>query len=219
VFIPTALDDPIPAEPDELKLLRRAGAKEVKVLHPRTPGEVDSPPFLAALRQARGVWFAGGREWRLIDAYQDTAADKLFHDVLRRGGVIGGSSAGAAVQGDYLVRGDSRGNARVLTEGYERGLGFLRGVAIDEHFFRRNHREDMSELLEVYPQLLGLGIDEQAAVVVHGDMLEVIGRGRVAVYDRSRPVAAGRPDHEQLTTGDHYNLRRRQELAARRSGQ
>jgi cyanophycinase len=217
VLIPTAGDDPIPAEPDELKQLRRAGAKNVTVLHPRTPAEVAAPAFLAALGRARGVWFGGGREWRLIDTYQDTAAEKLVRDVLRRDGAVGGSAAGAAALGDYLVRGDSQDNARAPAEGYERGLGLLRGVAVDEHFFQGKHMDDLADLTDAYPQLLGLGLDEQTAVVVRGHALEVVGTGRVAIYDRRRATPS-RNDHKELGPGERYDLRPQQEVATRGAG-
>ena len=61
------------------------------------------------LRDAKAVWFNGGRQWNCVDSYAKTLTEKEFHNVLERGGVIGGSSAGATIQGDYLVRGRLRG--------------------------------------------------------------------------------------------------------------
>ena len=60
------------------------------------------------LRDANAVWFNGGRQWNIVDSYANTLTYREFHKVLERGGVIGGSSAGATIQGDYLVRGDTR---------------------------------------------------------------------------------------------------------------
>jgi cyanophycinase-like exopeptidase len=100
----------------------------------------------------------------------------------------------------------------MMAEGYERGLGFLKGVAIDQHFFKRKRLADMNALMAVYPQLLGIGIDEGTALVVRGEVMEVVGRSKVAVYDRRRPPAEGQPDHDELSAGDRYNLRTRQTL-------
>jgi cyanophycinase len=209
VFIPTAMEDPIPAEPSEVKRLKAAGAKSVKVLHTRKRAEAENPAFLAELRQAKGVWFSGGRQWRFVDAYEGTKAQTEFHAVLERGGIIGGSSAGASIQADYMVRGDPLGNLKPMAEGYERGLAFLKGVAIDQHFFKRKRPPDMTAVMQAHPQLLGIGIDEGTAIVVRGEVMDVVGVSKVAVYDRTRPVVAGQPDYEVLTAGMRYDLKNR----------
>ena len=74
-----------------------AGAKNVKVLPVNTPAELAAPEFTEVLKRAGGVWFGGGRQWRFVDAYDGSGAVKLFHDVLRRGGVIGGGCGGGAI--------------------------------------------------------------------------------------------------------------------------
>src|SRR5690606_7663818 len=113
------------------------GVESVGVLHGRHPEEIETPEQLAMLDEATGIWFGGGRQWRFVDAYEGTAIVDRFCDVLRRGGVIGGSSAGATIQGDYLVRGNPLGNTDMMADGYERGFAFLPGVAIDQHFAQR----------------------------------------------------------------------------------
>src|SRR5262249_9471694 len=128
------------------------------------------------------------------------------HDVLRRGGVIGGSSAGASIQGMYMCRGNPLGNLDIMAEGYERGFGFLPGSAIDQHFFRRNRVQDMRELVATFPHLVGLGIDEGTAVFVHGPMMEVVGASKVAVFDPRRRKEAGEKGYEELTAGMRYDL-------------
>jgi cyanophycinase len=215
VVVPTAMDDPVPADPVEARLLRRAGAKAIKLLHTRSRKEADSDGFVAPLREAKGVWFTGGRQWRFVDAYEGTAAETAFHDVLARGGVIGGSSAGASIQTEYMPRGDPLGNLNIIAEGYERGFGFLKGVAVDQHFFVRRRPHDMTELIDAYPQLLGLGLDEGTAVLVQGTVLEVLGKGKVALYDRRKPVAPGGRDYEELGPAARYDLKERKRLDGR----
>src|SRR5262249_29687710 len=212
VVVPTALEDPIPAEPGEVVMLKRAGAKDVKVLHTRKRAEADTPEVAGQLKEARGVWVSGRRQWHFVDSYLGTLTEKAFHEVLQRGGVIGGSSAGASIQADYMVRGDPLGNLKMMAEGYEQGLGFLKGVAIDQHFFRRNRTQDMSDVMSVFPQLLGIGLDEGTAIIVKGSVMEVVGKSNVAVYDRGRPVAEGQPDYELLTAGMRYDLKARKVL-------
>ena len=213
VFVPTAMPDPLSSKFGELGKLRDAGAKNVKLLHARTPQEAEKPEFLQALKEANGIWFTGGRQWRLVDAYLDTPAEKEMHALLERGGVIGGSSAGASIQADYMVRGNPLGNEQMIAEGYERGLGFVKGVAIDQHFFKRKRVEDMSKFMDVFPQLLGIGIDENTALVVRGSEMEIIGKSIVAVFDRTRPRQPGKLGFEILESGSRYDLLARKKLA------
>ena len=207
VVLPTA-SDPVPPNAGG-GFLQKAGAKNVKVLPARELKDVEDPKNLEILKEAKGVWFGGGRQWRFVDAYEGTKAHELFRDVLRRGGVIGGSSAGATIQGDYLCRGSPLNNTEMMCEGYERGLGFLPGVAIDQHFAQRKRFADMTALMKAYPQLLGLGIDEATALVVQGHVGQVMGRGQVHFYDRRKPAEDGKPDYESVKAGGRYDLKER----------
>jgi cyanophycinase len=179
------------------------------VLYGRTPEEIGTPEQEAMLREATGVWFGGGRQWRFVDAYEGTGVVELFRDVLRRGGVIGGSSAGATIQGEYLVRGNPLGNTDMMAEGYERGFAFLPGVAIDQHFAQRDRFGDLAAVVERFPQVLGIGIDEGTALVVRGSIGEVTGQGSVHVFDRNRPHAPGGGDFETIGPGGRFDLARR----------
>jgi cyanophycinase len=210
VCISTALDFPLKEEPGEAKRLKKLGALHVTSLHAQSRAEANSAAFLKQLRAATGLWFTGGRQWRLVDAYENTASYEAFHAVLARGGAIGGSSAGASIQADYMVRGDPLGNLNIMAEGYEQGFGFLKGVAIDQHFLKRKRTGDMSLLMDRYPQLLGIGIDEGTALYVHGSTMEVMGRSNVLVYDRAHANNDGR-DYRVLTPGSRYDLRRREQ--------
>ena len=199
--IPTAMDDPVPGRPGEETMLRRQGARNLVVLHGRSPGDLRANRFAAVLQEARGVWFCGGRQWRLVDAYGDTEVERLFHGVLRRGGVIGGSSAGASIQASYMVRGNPLGNREIMAEGYERGFGFLPGAAVDQHFSQRGRLADMEALVARFPQLLGIGLDESTAIVVSGSAAEVLGIHKAHFYARGR--------RSSLAAGAYYDLKRR----------
>ena len=148
VVLPTANPDPISEKEGIERAFRKAGAKKVTVLAGRTLEKVDSDIYLEVFRNATGIWFGGGRQWRFADAYLDTKALAAMHGVLGRGGVIMGSSAGASIQADYLARANPLGNRDIMAEGYERGLGFIKGVAIDQHFAQRHRFNDMSSLVD-----------------------------------------------------------------------
>lgn len=179
--------------------LREAGMKNLTLLHTRDRGTADSEEFVAPLRRARGVWFSGGRQWRLVDAYLGTRTQRALDALLARGGVIGGSSAGATIQGSYLVRGAREGNHIMMAKGYERGFGFLRGVAVDQHLIARKREKDLMSVVAAHPELLGIGIDEGTAVVVEGDRFRVVGAGKVAVYGDGK-------DYFFLSPGEVYDM-------------
>jgi cyanophycinase len=206
VVLPTANPDPLPKRVRDIKWLERAGAGEVVALRGRSLADVESPQSLSVLQRATGIWFGGGRQWRFVDAYADTKTLDLMHDVLRRGGVIGGSSAGASIQAEYLARGDPLGNRDIMAEGYERGFAFLPGTAVDQHFTQRKRQVDMTQLVDAYPQLLGIGLDEGTAILVKGQVAEVIGKNDVCFYDRRKPVVDDKPDYEVVAAGGRYDL-------------
>lgn len=212
VVLPTAIPDQLARTRKTPEFLTKAGAKNVRVLPHRRLEEVESKEFLETLARAGGVWFGGGRQWRFVDAYRGTRAESALKDVLSRGGVIGGSSAGASIQASYLARGNPLGNRDIIARGYERGLGFLPGTAIDQHFSQRKRLADMSFLVERHPQLLGIGIDEATAVIVRGQIASVIGQNRVYFYNRQGKPAADGMYYEVLTSGDQYDLKQRRVL-------
>ena len=163
------------------RMLEGMGVKKVTILHETDPAKVNSEEFLDALRTAKGIWFGGGRQWRLVDAYSGTKALPLFFDVLERGGFIAGSSAGCSIQGEFMARGNPLGNREVFIEGYEQGFGFFPGAAIDQHFSQRDRKSDLAKLMKEYPKVLGIGVDEGTAIVVQKRAFEVMGRGHVFV--------------------------------------
>ena len=187
---------------------REHGARNLTLLHTIDPAEADTDAFIEPLKTAGGVFFFGGRQWRLVDAYGDTKTEDAFREVLERGGVIGGSSAGASIQGSYLVRGDSRTNT-VMMGDHERGFGYLRNVGIDQHVLRRNRQFDMVEVIEAHPELLGIGLDEDTAIVVQGDRFQVIGRSYALIFDNQSTTG---PDGKFyfLAPGDRFNLATRE---------
>ncbi len=190
-----------------LRTFTEAGATDLTVLHTSDRTKANSAEFVEPLRRARGVWFSGGRQWRLADAYLDTLVHEELLGVLHRGGVVGGSSAGATILGSYLARGDSSTNTIMMGD-HEIGFGFLRDVAIDQHLLRRNRHFDLLEVIEAHPDLLGIGLDEDTAIVVEGDEFEVVGRSYVVIYDHERGLDTGGRFYF-LGAGDRYDLKSR----------
>lgn len=188
------------------------GAAKAFILHTRDRKIADSDEFASKLQGVTGVWLGGGRQWRLVDSYLGTKTQKALFDVLNRGGVIGGSSAGASIQSSYMVRGAREGNTLMMAPGYETGLGFLKESAIDQHVTQRKRQEDLVPVITKHPHLLGIGIDEDTAVVVKGNQMEVMGAGRVGIYDANRKVPAGEKIYYYLNPGDKFDLKTRRKL-------
>ena len=194
-----------------MRMFQSMGVKDIRIVHAADAEAARDPAMLAMVEDATGVWFGGGRQWRLVDAFEGTPMLAAFHDVLRRGGVIGGSSAGATIQGEYLVRGHPLGNQVRMAEGYERGFGFLRGTAIDQHFTQRGRLDDLAAVKRTFPQLLCLGIDESTALIVTRDGMDVVGDHHVYVFDGSAEGddATGlEPPYRKLGAGERYVHRR-----------
>lgn len=188
--------------------LREAGARNVRVLFTTDRKVADSDSFVAVLKHAGGVWFDGGRQYRLVDAYGGTKTEQAFHEVLARGGVVGGSSAGATILGDFLVRGaPSNDNSIMDYPGYENvGFAFLRNVAIDQHVVARERLPDLADsIMPRYPELLGMSEDEGTAWIVRGDTATIVGRNKAFVYGGHDPNDPGKP-FLTLHPGDRYNL-------------
>ncbi|MDX1928783.1 MAG: cyanophycinase [Pirellulaceae bacterium] len=197
VILPTAVEDPKAEPAFEERVLKLAGAGQVVTLAQHQRSEVEDEAFLAELDQATGVWFGGGRQWRFVDAYWGTPAWEKLIAVCKRGGVIGGSSAGATIQGDLLVRGAPAGNHIMIADGYRRGLGLLPGVAIDQHFSQRNRFRELEGCLADFPAICGIGIDEQTALVVASpDQCSVIGTGSVWHYPSYDANEQFKPDSQ-----------------------
>lgn len=186
---------------------RQAGAKNIYVLHTTDRKLADSDSFAAILRKAGGVWFEGGRQFHLVDSYAGTKTEQGFHDVLARGGVVGGSSAGASILGSFLVRGAPSNNNLIMDwPGYEKGFAFLRGVGIDQHVVARERLADLADsIMPKYPDLLGISEDEGTAWVVKGDVAEIVGRNKAFVYGGKDATDAGKP-FLTLHPGDKYDL-------------
>jgi len=190
---------------------KKRGCTNVFMLHTHDPKIADTEAFAKVLRDAKAVWFVGGRQWNIVDSYAGTLTLREFHKVLERGGVIGGSSAGATIQGDYLVRGAIAGSEIVMTPEpeHEHGFAFLRRSAIDQHINTRNRWDDLIPVIKKYPNLLGIGISEGTAIVVTGDKFEVIGKWKVAIHDNTRPYQPWEKPYYVLSSGDVYNMKTR----------
>ena len=172
VVIPTATGREI----DEAKIKAdwaSSGFKSVAVLHTRDREKAAKPEFSAILKEAQAVWFSGGSQQRIADAYLGTPVEEEIYNLARRGGVIGGSSAGAAIMSRVMISG---GNPDPdITTGFD----LLPGVILDQHFLKRNRLARLSRAVHNNVGLIGLGIDEATAIIIDKGELKVVGESYV----------------------------------------
>lgn len=174
VLIPTAAegaDNPKTLEKLPKRWLARVG--RVDVLHTLDPERANEADFLAPLQDADCIWFGGGAQGRLRDAYVNTKVQEALHAVLLRGGIVGGYSAGAAILSEVIIR---RGNPDPVEDV---GFGVLPGVILDQHFLAKDREARLLTMLSRHPERVGYGIDEDTAILVHGSTYEVIGNSVV----------------------------------------
>lgn len=159
----------------KLAFWREQDLASLEILHTRSRVTADEPAFCRPLSEATGVWFIGGNQNWLTQTYLGTATEKAIRCVLERGGVIGGTSAGAAIMSPLMI---CRDRPELETGP---GFGFLPGTVVDQHFIKRNRQGRLLRVLANHPELVGLGIDEGTALVVEGSRLSVLGDSRVVV--------------------------------------
>ena len=196
---------------------------ELVELYVEERSAANEPSKLDTLDDAAGVFFSGGDQLRITSQIGDTQIEAKVRRLFQRGGLIAGTSAGAAAMSDtMLVKGTSSESHRIGDLHMAPGLGLIRDVIIDQHFAERGRFGRLLGAVAHNPRVLGLGIDENTAVIVHGDRFRVIGSGAVYVVDGGNAtysnVAEGRAERvlsmhgvtvHVLGTGDEFDLKTR----------
>ena len=165
-------------------LFEKLGADIVDIVDTEHREDASYSRNLEIIENATGVFFTGGDQARITEVLKDSEIDDLLHQKFDRGLIIGGTSAGAAMMPDIMiVEGEGETNPRLDTVVLEPGMGFLPQVVIDQHFSQRGRLGRFVSALIQQPAILGFGIDEDTAIAVDGDEIEVIGEGAVTIVD------------------------------------
>jgi cyanophycinase len=189
IAIPTALrDDEINMSQLPRRYKKLIDVDNITILHTRNKEDSNSDSFVNPIKNANGIFIDGGRQWRLVDSYLNTEVEKQIKAALNRGAVVMGSSAGASIQSSFLVRG-MPGNSKnldgdntvMIFPGYTTGFGLLPNSAIDQHVDARGREGDLRQVIGQHPELLGVGIDQDAAIIVHQNKFYVVG-GSVTIW-------------------------------------
>jgi cyanophycinase len=169
---------------DYQDLFEKLGANQVEIVDTEEREDASDSRNLEVIEDSTGVFFTGGDQARITEILKNTEIDDLLHQKFEQGLVIAGTSAGAAMMPDIMiVEGEGETNPRLDTVTLEPGMGFLSQVAIDQHFSQRSRLGRLVSALIQQPGVLGFGIDENTAIAVNGDEIEVIGEGAVTIVD------------------------------------
>lgn len=182
--IATASREPDVLEDEYVETFRSCGAGTVRALRLADRQDANSDAALDALAAVTGVFFTGGDQLRITTVLGGTRTDSLLQSLVRdRRVVLAGTSAGAAMMSGTMILGGDRAGVTAASVRTGPGLEFLPGVVIDMHFAERGRLNRLISAVALYPHELGLGIDEDTAILVDGDRFEVIGSGAVTVVD------------------------------------
>ena len=174
-----------------------AKLKSFDVLHAESREAAEQPSAIDLLKNATAVWFGGGVQTRITERYLNTSVEREVKQLLKRGGLVGGTSAGAAIMSDPMISGG------MPVPSLAPGFGFLKNTVVDQHFIKRNRHHRLAQALKHDPQRVGLGIDEGTALIVSGEKLEVVGESSVVVCVTS---AVEPPSFQELPSGANANL-------------
>jgi cyanophycinase len=216
LVITSASEVPRESGPEALQMLRDAGAQKINWIHIDSPAMANTDTVVARVAAAGGIFFTGGVQERLMDRLANTTtATEILNLYFKKGGIIGGTSAGAAVMSRVMITGNElinrdttnifvtiqKNNVETKT-----GFGFLDKVIIDQHFVaRKRHNRLISQILE-HPDLLGVGIDEDTAILVYPDgRAHVYGTGPVLIYN-ARQAEAIRTNEQGLLAARNIKI-------------
>jgi cyanophycinase len=184
VVMTVATDHPEEVGADYKKVFKRLGAADVKVVDVSSREDTESRKAMAAIEEATGLFFTGGDQLHITALMGGTEMDQIIKRRFGKGLVLGGTSAGAAMMSNsMMLSGESETNPRFGSVEIGPGMDFIMGTLIDTHFSQRGRHGRLITATAHYPQDMGIGIDEDTAMVVTGNEFEVIGSGAVTIID------------------------------------
>jgi cyanophycinase len=227
VVLTAATSEPEEAGETYIEVFRSLGAADVQVVDTRDQNDANRFEAVRAIGAATGIFFTGGSQARIVESIKGTLLDDVISKRYREGVVIAGTSAGAAIMSEQMiVRGASETSPRGDTVTLGLGMGFVRGIVLDQHFAQRGRLGRLIAALLLDPAVIGVGIDENTAIVVKGAEFQVLGEGAVTVVDESHttynnlknirgddPMTVFGVKLHILTDGCRFNLRSKQPIA------
>jgi cyanophycinase len=218
-------------EPQEViqtyrKVFRKLGVESIEHVNIRTREDAQSDENVALIKRSGVVFFTGGDQLRITSQIGDSPVFQTMQALYQDGGIIVGTSAGAAAMSETMViSGDNDKSSEISALDMAPGLGFISGVVVDSHFAERGRIGRLIGCVAQNPRNLGLGIDEDTAIIVHKGQFSVIGSGAVYVVDGTQVTYSSLSEKQPegilsvsdlklhvLAKGDKFNLAERQPM-------
>ena len=231
-LVTVASQDPQALAAEYTRVFGELGVAHVDHLDIRRRGDAETDQAAKTIRNARVVFFTGGDQLRISSQIGDSLVYQTIQEVYRHGVTVAGTSAGAAVMPDtMLVSGDGDESSQISALGMAPGLGLIEGVVIDSHFAERGRFGRLIGAVTQNPKNLGLGIDEDTAVMVENNHFTVLGSGAVYVLDGSDVTYSSLSEEQPegvlsvfnvkvhvLAKGDCFDMRQRRPSSAEEMG-
>lgn len=190
----------------------------------------NSDKYLKQMEGVTGVFFSGGDQKKLIKSLENTKMFEKIKNIYNKGGVISGTSAGAAVMSEIMITGEeittkkAEGDFVSIKENNvktTKGFGFVTKAIIDQHFIKRKRQNRLLSLSIENPNLPAIGIDESTAIIVKSDdTFEVMGESNVMIFDASKSKNINKDSNGNfsvenviihlLKSGQKYDLNKRE---------
>jgi cyanophycinase len=227
VVLTAATSEPEEAGETYIDVFRSLGAADVQVVDTRDQADANQFVAMRAIGKATGIFFTGGSQARIVESIKHTLLEDAISKRHLEGVVIAGTSAGAAIMPErMIVRGESETSPRGDTVTLGPGMGFVRGIVLDQHFAQRGRLGRLLAALLLDPAMIGVGIDENTAIVIQGAEFRVLGEGSVTVVDDSsvthsnldritdrQPMSVFGVKLHILTEGCRFDLQSKQPIA------
>jgi cyanophycinase len=183
-ILPSASSIPEEVSADYSSLFRKQGTKRIVVLDVDSQEKANDPEILKQASGLSALFITGGDQERLSNLIRDTKLHKLLMEKWKSGMVIGGTSAGASIMGKHMiVYSETKVNDDRLIIQMGEGFGFLENLLIDQHFSQRGRFGRLIGAIAENQELVGIGIDENTAILVTNGQFEVLGEHQVFIID------------------------------------
>jgi len=225
LIIPNASSNKVRSGENQKNEFVELGAKAEYIIFSKE--NADDPSNLEKLSWANAVYFTGGDQSLLTKDLLGTKLLEKIYELHNKGGLVGGSSAGAAVMSEIMITGNELKNKDTVQSFISiqkgnietsKGFGFVKNAIVDQHFIKRKRHNRLITLMCEHPNLLGIAIDEATAIILNpDDTFEVFGENQVIVFDptESENVRVDKNDNlginnlkmHLLINGDKFDLK------------
>ena len=169
------------------KAFERIGVAKIDFVHVFERRDANNADCIKTVENATGIFFTGGNQLHITSLMGGTDLQTAIFTAYQNNVIIAGTSAGAAMMGTGMIlHGRPETNPRMGSIEMATGTGFIDDCVIDTHFSERGRHGRLLTAVAHYPQYLGFGVDEDTAILVENDSLEVFGEGSVTVFDASQ---------------------------------